>query len=236
MRTLLLMLLLGGVATFGHAQGMNADPEARAMLDRFKAMAVVGDALADDFNASAERRVTGPITFGPGREGQGNAAIYPETRDDAIYIYYGAVIPTRGHVSLDFLLPPKRPTDHNFMTLLSAGTPGNTKFMLRVTGELRPYANVLTKREGITLVGEPLALGQWHHLDWWFDNIGAVLVVDDVIQDYSTDPCVPYAVGVGEAFYLGDQPWWDPGSRKGVFYPLDSFVGSLDNLRMQSLK
>lgn len=236
MRQTLLGVLLGWAATAAFGQGMNADPEARAMLERFKAMAVAGDVIADDFNTAAERRVTGPITFAPGRDGQGSAAVYPETRDDAIHIYYGATLPANGHLALDFLLPPKRPTDHNFMTLFSAGTPGNTKFMLRVTGELRPYANVLTKREGITLVGEPLALGQWHHLDWWYDNRGSVLVVDDVIQDYSTDCARPYAVGHGEAFYLGDQPWWDAGGHKGVFYPLDSFVGSLDNVRLQSLK
>ena len=236
MRHALLAVLMLGAAGPVLCQGMNTDAEAQALLARFRAMAVAGTALADDFNAPRERRVTGPITLDPGREGQGDAAVYPETRDNAIHVYYGVVLPRRGHLALDFLLPPKRPTDHNFMTLVSAGTPGNTKFMLRITGELRPFVSILTRRENIQLTGDPLALDQWHHLDWWYAPEGSVLTVDDVIHDYSTDFCVPYAVEVGEAFWLGDQPWWDAGGRKGVFYPLDSFVGSLDNLRLEGLK
>lgn len=236
MRTAMLAALVLGAAAPVLCQGMNADPEAQALLARFRAMTVAGVALADDFNAPRERRITGPITLGPGREGQGQAAVFPETRDDAIHIYYGVVLPRHAHLALDFLLPAQRPADHNFMTLVSAGTAGNTKLMLRLTGELRPFVSIMTKRENIQLTGEPLALGQWHHLDWWYGPEGSVLVVDEVTHDYSTDFCVPYAVGVGEAFWLGDQPWWDAGGRKGVFYPLDSFVGSLDNLCLESLK
>jgi hypothetical protein len=79
--------------------------------------------------------------------------------------------------------------------------------------------SILTKRESISLTGDPPALGQWHHLDWWYAPEGSVLAVDGVMHDSSTDGCVPDTVEVGEAFYLGDQPSWDPGSRKGVFYP-----------------
>ncbi|MBU0609067.1 MAG: hypothetical protein KKI08_14370 [Armatimonadetes bacterium] len=236
MRHVLLAVLVLGAAGPVLCQGMNADPEAQALRARFRAMTVAGTALADDLNAPRERSITGPITLGRSPGGDGEAAVYPETRDNAIHIYYGVVLPRRGHLALDFLLPPQRPADHNFMTLVSAGTAGNTKFMLRVTGELRPFVSILTKRENIQLTGDPLVLGQWHHLDWWYAPEGSVLAMDDVIHDYSTDFCVPYAVEVGEAFWLGDQPWWDAGGRKGVFYPLDSFVGSLDNLCLESLK
>jgi hypothetical protein len=134
MRISCLLALALAVPVFG--QGMNADPEAQAPLARFQAMAVVGPALADDFDKQAERRTTGPVTLAPGHDDQG--AIWPETRDEAVNTHYGVVLPPRGHLALDLMRPATRPADHNFMTLASAGTPGNTKLALRILGDMRP--------------------------------------------------------------------------------------------------
>jgi hypothetical protein len=91
---------------------------------------------ADDFDKQAERRTTGPVTLAPGHDDQG--AIWPETRDEAVNTHYGVVLPPRGHLALDLMRPATRPADHNFMTLASAGTPGNTKLALRILGDMRP--------------------------------------------------------------------------------------------------
>lgn len=226
-RTAMAALLLLLVAPL-LAAGMDQDPDAKALLSRLQALKAVLVAPADNFNSLAERRITGPVTIVDG------AVVFPEDRSEALHLYYGTVLPQRGCLHLDFRLD-RMPKDHNFMTLCEAGTPGNTKFMLRLGMDRRVSAYVLTKREQVRLTSDPVDLGKWHKLLWWYAPEGSVLQIDGVIEDYSTDPCTPYAVAVGEAFYLGDQPWWDAGGRKGVFYPLDNFVGLLDNLGLDAL-
>jgi hypothetical protein len=122
------------------------------------------------------------------------------------------------------------------MTLCSVGTAGNTKLMVRLGLDRRVRVIVLTRREELQLQSDPVELGKPHRVEWWYAPEGGLLVVDGVVQDYSTDHCVPYAVEVGEAFWLGDQPWWDAGGRKGVFYPLDSFAGVIDKVELVRLK
>jgi len=225
-------------APSAHTAGMDADPEARALQARFQTLALAGVALKDDWSSDLQRRITGPVSVGPGVKAAENpadkAACFPEDRSDAVYVYYGTTLPRRGRLSVDFRLD-KLPRDHNFMTLCSAGTAGNTKFWVRLGLDRRVSVAIMTPRENLALLGGPVALSQWHHLEWWYAPEGSALVIDGVIHDYSTDYSAPYAVEAGEAFYLGDQPWWDPGSQKGVFYPLDSFVGLLDNLELVSL-
>lgn len=224
-------VLLGALVTLSvaHSAGMDADPEAQALRQRLEAFTVAGTALKDDFNTPAERRLTGPVTL------QDGALSFPEDRSDALYLYYGVTLPRRARLALDFRVD-LIPRDHNFMTLCEAGTAGNTKFMIRLGMDRRVTVQVLTRRENINLLGDPVALGKWHHLVWWYAPEGSVLSVDGVIHDYSTDYCTPYTVEVGEAFYLGDQPWWDAGGRKGIFYPLDNFVGLLDNVELVGLR
>lgn len=235
--------LLGGLvlatATWANAAGMDRDPEARALQQQLSALPVTRTVLQDDFNKAAQRRLTGPVTMGPGinaaKDPTDKAASFPAGRSPAVYIYYGVVLPQRARLSLDFRLD-KLPPDYHFMTICSAGTAGNTKFTIRLGMDRRVSVHDLTRREQISLLSDPVALGQWHHLEWWYAPEGALLIIDGVIEDYSTDYCVPYTVGVGEAFYLGDQPWWNAAGHKGVFYPLDSFVGLIDNLQMVALK
>ncbi len=240
-RALLTAVVLLGLVGLSwlRGAGLDTDAEAQALLSRFRALPVAGVVFRDDFNRETTRRATGPVSFGPGLNAAGDpadkAAAFPEDRTDALHLYYSGIIPRCGRVSLDFRVPALLPVDHHFLTLLSAGTAGNTKFWLRVGLDGRVAVAVMARRETLTLTGEPLAAGQWHHLDWWFGAVGAVLVIDGVVHDYSTDFCLPYAVGEGEAFYLGDQPWWDAGGQKGVFYPLDNFVGWLDNVEWVSL-
>ena len=212
-----------------HAAGMDADPEAQALRQRFEAFTVVGTALKDDFDQPAERRITGPVTL------ENGALRFPEDRSDAMYLYYGPRLPRRARLSLDFRLD-QMPKDFNFMTLCEAGTAGNTKFSVRLGMDRCVKIQVLTRRETLNLLGDPVELGKVHHLVWWYAPEGSLLIVDGVIQDYSTDYTTPYAVEGGEAFYLGDQPYWDPSSRKGIFYALDNFVGLLDNLELVGFK
>ncbi len=234
----LTLTVIVAAASSAHAAGMDADPEARALRAHFQALTVAGVALKDDWNSDLQRRITGPVGVGPGAKAAEDpadkASSFPEDRSDALYVYYGTTLPRRGRLSVDFRLD-KLPRDHNFMTLCSAGTAGNTKFWVRLGLDRRISAMITTPRENLSLLGDPVAIGEWHHLEWRYAPEGSVLVIDGAIEDYSTDYSVPYAVEVGEAFYLGDQPWWDPGSRKGVFYPLDNFVGLLDNLELVSL-
>jgi hypothetical protein len=231
--------LMVGLATLAQAAGMDNDPEAKALRQRLATLAVAGVALKDDFSTAAERRLAGPVTMGPGvkaREDPADkAACFPEDRSEALYVYYGLVLPRRARLSVDFRVDGL-PREHSFMTICSAGTAGNTKFTIRLGLDRRVSVNVLTPREGLNLLSDPVALGRWHHLEWWYAPEGALLIVDGSIADYATDYGVPYAVQVGEAFYLGDQPWWDAGAQKGIFYPLDSFVGSLDNLELVGLR
>ncbi len=235
------IFLLGVFMTLGGmlgAAGFDQDPEALSLRRRLEALPVVGVALKDDFNAPAERRITGPISLIPSaREAQNvadQALLFPEERAAEMYVYYGIWLPRRAHLSLDFRLDAL-PKDHNFLTFCSAGTPGNTKFALRLGLDRRVRIHILTRREQINLESDPVELSRWHRLEWYYAPEGALLIVDGVIQDYSLDFCVPYAVETGEAFYLGDQPWWDAVSRKGVFYPQDNFVGMLDNLEIRRL-
>jgi len=208
---------------------MDADPEAKALLAKLQAMKVSPAAPHDDFNSPGDRSLTGPVTV------QEGVVCFPEDRSDALYIYYGAVLPKRGRLSLDFRVD-RLPKDHHFMTLCEAGTGGNTKFTVRLGMDRRVTVAVVNGRENIQMLGEPVMLGKWHQLRWWYAPEGAVLQIDGVIQDYSTDYSVPYAVGAGDAFYLGDQPWWDGSGHRVVFYPLDNFVGYLDNLALDALQ
>ena len=220
--------------------GAAADSEALAVLKRFQAMAPAGVTVHDDFNFDASRRITGPVGLGPGvksaTDPADKAALFPEDQSPALHIYYGSTIRRRGRLALDFKVQDPLPKDHSFMTLLSAGTPGNTKFWVRVGMDRRVSVGIMPRRESITLLGDPVTVGQWHHLDWWFAAEGSVLAVDGAIHDYSTDVCVPYAVEAGEASHLGAQPWWDAGGHKGIFYARDNFVGSIDNLELVGLK
>jgi len=229
------LLTIGGMLG---AAGFDQDPEALALRRRLESLPVVGVALKDDFNAPAERRLSGPIALLPrDREGQNaadQALLFPEENTAEMYVYYGIRLPRRAHLSLDFRVDTL-PKDHHFLTMCSAGTAGNTKFMIRLGLDRRVRVHILTRREQINLESDPVALSCWHRLDWFYAPEGALLIVDGVIQDYSLDYSVPYAVETGEAFYLGDQPWWEAVSRKGVFYPLDNFVGRLDNLEVRKL-
>lgn len=230
----LLFLLPGAAAP---AAGLDADAEAKALLQRFQSFATVGTPLADDFNQARERRLTGPVSLVPvpGEAPANQALRFPEDRSEAVHAYYGAVLPRRGCLSLGFRTDAL-PANHTMLSLCNAGTAGNTKFTLRLGLDRIVRVHILTKREQLTLQSEPVALGRWHHVAWWYGPEGSVLTVDGVIEDYATDYAVPYAVEVGEAFWLGDQPWWDAAGRKGAFYALDSFVGLLDNLKLVGLK
>lgn len=238
MRVFFLLCVLGTMGGMLGAAGFDQDPEALSVRRRLESLPVVGMALKDDFNAPAERRLTGPISFIPSARDAQNPAdqalLFPEERVAEMYVYYGIRLPRRAHLSLDFRLDAL-PKDHHFLTFGSAGTAGNTKFALRLGLDRRVRIYILTRREQINLESDPVALSRWHRLEWYYAPEGSLLIVDGVIQDYSLDFCVPYAVETGEAFYLGDQPWWDAFSRKGVFYPLDNFVGVLDNVEIRRL-
>jgi hypothetical protein len=227
-RALLVLAALSATAG-GWGAGFDQDREVQKLRAQFGGLTVVGPVLQDDFSTTADRRIAGPVTVADG------VATYQEDRSEQLSIYYGVVVPKRGHLSVDFRLD-RLPQDHNFMTLCSAGTAGNTKLMMRVGLDRRVRVIVLTRREEITLESDPVELGKMHRVEWWYAPEGGLLVVDGVVQDYSTDNCVPYAVEVGEAFWLGDQPWWDAGGRKGVFYPLDNFVGVVDGVELARLK
>jgi hypothetical protein len=218
---------------------MDADPEARALTACFQGMpAEPKPVLQDTFDGAAGGRVTGPVTLGPGRSAElaatDQAALFPEDRSEALYIYYGPFVPRRGRISLD-LRVEALPKDHHFMTLFSIGTGGNTCVLARFRLDRRLLVHLLTPAETVQLVSEPLALAAWHHLELAYAPEGALLRLDGVTHDYSTDYGTPYACDLSNAFYLGDQPWWDAGGRKAVFYPLDSFVGRLDNLQITRL-
>ena len=209
----------------------DADPEAKALLEKFQAMKTLKGIPRDNFNNSADRQITGNVAV------QNGVASFPEDRSDAIYIYYGCRMSERGCLSLDFRVD-QLPKDHNFMTLCSVGSGGNIKFTVRLGLDMRVKITVTNQQyQNIQLLGEPVKLGKWHKVQWWYAPEGAVLEVDGEIHDYSTDNSTQYGAGKGgDAFYLGDQPWWDAGGRRDVFYPLDSFVGLIDNVSLDALQ
>ena len=128
---------------------MDADPEARALLQTFHNTKETGVYLDDSLDGVTTGTPTGPIGFGPGLEHDQNprthrvredrAALFPEDRTEAIYLYYGPYVPRRGHFQADFRLD-KLPRDHTMMTLFSIGTGGNTCMYLRVGLDLRVSA------------------------------------------------------------------------------------------------
>jgi len=199
---------------------MDEDPEAQALRKRFEEMKITGTYLDDRLDGKTTGPITGPIAFGPGVQAPGEpddqAAQFPEDRVEAQYIYYGPWVPRRGHLSLDFRLD-ERPRDYHFLTLFSIGTGGNTCMTMRLGLDRVVTATSLTKREPVTVFSDPVTLGKWHHVDYWYGPEGSLLLVDGAIEDYSTDWSVPYAHNDSNAFYLGDQPWWDGSSRKAVF-------------------
>ena len=227
MHKLIFTLIFSTLYVSAHCAGMDDDPEVKALLARFNSMKA-SVVLQDDFNLPMDRRTQGPVKI------ENGSIFYPEDRSEAVYVYYSVVLPRRGCLSLDFRLD-KMPKDHNFMTLCDAGTAGNTKFMVRLGMDRRVCVYITTRREQIRMISDPVESGKWHELKWLYAPEGSVLQIDGIIQDYSTDICTPYSVETGEAFYLGDQPWWDSSARKGIFYPYDSFVGQLDNLSLEGL-
>ncbi len=95
---------------------------------------------------------------------------------------------------------------------------------------------ILTERDYVSLFSDPVSLGEWHHLEWWYGPEGSVLVLDGRIQDYSTDWSVSYAYNNSTAFYLGDMPHWHTQHPKGYFSPGDNFIGLIDNLQLIRLE
>ena len=234
LQALALLTALGLSVSLG--AGMADDPEAKALLARFQALREVGKCLDDALDGKTSGAITGPVGFGPGVNAEKNpadqAALFPEGRVEAVYIRYGPLLPQRGRFECD-LRTDQLPADYNMLSIASIGTAGNTKLMLRLNLDRRLSATVLTKRESVVLTSDPVSLGQWHQDQYWYGPEGAVLTVDGVIADYSTDWSAPYAFGHYDAFYLGDQPWWEG---KPAFYALDSFVGRLDNVRLTALE
>lgn len=214
---------------------MEGDPEAVALRQALDAMRADGVYLDDSFDGEAKGRLTGPVTFAPGRQAEANAtdraALFPDERVAELFVYYGAHLPERGELSVDFRIDAL-PGEHNFMTLCSMGTAGNTCLTVRAYLDRTIRATLWTRRENITLVSGPFSLGDWHHLSLRYGPEGSLLALNGTIHDFSLDYSAPYAHGHSTAFYLGDQPWWDPANRTGVFYPLDSFAGRIDNLKL----
>jgi hypothetical protein len=223
----------------GQATTLAADAEATALaawLDGLPREAA--PLLRDTLDGATAGRITGPIAYGPGRsagEAPGDqAALFPEDRSEALFVYYGPFVPRRGRIALDLRIEAL-PKDHHFMTLFSIGTGGNTCMTARLRLDGRVAVAILTPAETVSLVSEPQPLAAWHRFELTYAPEGALLRLDGVIQDFATDYSTPYACELSNAFYLGDQPWWDPGGRKAVFYALDSFVGRIDNLEVMRL-
>ena len=219
---------------------MDNDPEARALLKVFRSMEVTQTYLDDNFDdESVDRKITGPLTFTPGRSSEKNAVdkaiTFPDQRLPEQYVYYGPYVPIRGKFSLHFRTDAL-PTDHNFMTLFSTGTAGNTCMTVRLYLDMSVKATVWTKRERVTTFTDAVAMDKWHHLEFYYGPEGSLMTIDGAIEDYSTDWSVPYAHNRSNAFYLGDQPWWDANKKAGVFYPKDGFVGRIDNLRLERVE
>lgn len=239
MRRLLLPSLLLTTLCGPLCAGMDDDPEAGELLTVFSRMSPTATYLDDTFDKPKERKITGPIGFGPGRGAEDDPAdkalLFPDERIPETHVYYGPYVPMRGVFCLDFRLDTL-PRDNNFMALFSIGTPGNTCFTVRLYLDRTVRATLWTKRERVTTLSDPVELGQWHALRLYYGPEGSLLQIDGAIEDYSTDYSVPYAHNNSNAFYLGDQPWWDGNKRKGIFYPLDGFVGRLDNLRLERLE
>lgn len=234
-RTVVLICALAAGCPAAPGADMDANPEARALLRQFREMAVAGTSLEDRFEPGPKGTAVGPVGTAPGRNAEANpadrAAAFPENREEAQYLYYSPHIPLRGRFELDFRVD-NFPGDHNFMTLFSIGTGGNTCLTVRYYSDHTVHATSLTKREYLKLESDPLAPGVWHRLEYWYAPEGCMLLIDGAIHDYSAEYSSPYATEIANAFYLGDQPWWDPAGRKAVWYPLDNFVGLLDNLTL----
>lgn len=217
--------------------GMESDPEAKALQKRFQTETTAVPVLQDALNGSPAGEIHGPITFGPGvgseKDKNDQAAVFEDNRKTENFILYSARAPVRGRFQVDFRVDTL-PNDHSRMTIFSMGTPGNTCLYALLRLDRRIQAMVVTRRETIRLVSDPVDLKKWHHMEFWFGPEGALLVVDGIIHDYSLDSSSSYSAGHGTHFYLGDQPWHSQG--KGVFYRGDSFVGRLDNVCLEQLR
>ncbi len=230
------LLLAPGIAL---RADMNSDPQARQLLSAFEAMQQTSTYLDDDFNTATKGTITGPVSFGPGRNSdqgkEDRAALFPQTKETAVYIYYGAYHPLRGAFSLDFKVTAIPPQTWR-LVLLEIGTAGNTTMLLAVGPDGAVHADIVTRRGTVELFSDPVAVNEWHHLQWYYGPEGSVLAIDGLIQDYSIDCCVPWNYDCSNAFYLGDRPYWDVGRHKGYFSAGDNFVGLVDNLKLVRLE
>jgi len=218
---------------------MAADAEAIALTGVLDGLPLEAPPLLrDPLDGATAGQVTGNLTYGPGRTGEaaaGDQALqFPEDRSEALHVRYGPFVPRRGRIGLDFRVEAL-PKDHHFLTLFSIGTGGNTCMTARLRLDGRVVVAILTPVEPVSLLSDPLALGAWHRFELTYAPEGALLRLDGAVHDYATDYAAPYACDLGNAFYLGDQAWWDAGARKAVFYALDGFVGRLDNLEILRL-
>ncbi len=104
--TVMIVICLSLTLTGVISADMNDDPEAQELLASFRAMQETSRYLDDSFDGEAKGTITGPISFGPGVNADKNeadkAALFPETKEKAVYIYYGPYVPLRGRYSLDF--------------------------------------------------------------------------------------------------------------------------------------
>lgn len=224
------------------ASGMDGDAEAQALLAAFRSTQVSHVHLQDTFDKGARaKKIVGPVTPCDGRELRkqkiDRALSFAVTEETEVYALYSLYVPVRGRASLDFRIK-KIPHGYRRMTLFSVGTPGNTELVLRVMWPTADgpilIGSTITKRETVRLTSDPIELGPWHRVEWWYDPEGSVLLLDGVIHDFSTDWCVPWAAGRSSVLYLGDQPWWSRG--KPVFYRGDGFAGELDNLKVVGIE
>lgn len=220
------------------ASGMDGDAEARALLARFRRGPVSRPLLRKTFDHGLEaKKVAGPVAVAVRGEGKQHptdrAASFAASQEPETYALYSLHVPDRGKASLDFRINGI-PPNHNRMTVFSVGTPGNTQLVAKLVWPTAAgpvmTASIVTRRETVRLTSDPIALGPWHRVDWWFGPEGSVLLLDGVIHDFSTDWCVPWAAGQSSVLYLGDQPWWSQG--KPAFYRDDGFVGQIDNLQV----
>ncbi len=156
---------------------MNDDPEAQELLASFRAMQETSRYLDDSFDGETQGTITGPVSFGPGVNANKNetdkAALFPETKEAAVYIYYGPYVPLRGRFSLDFKVDHFPPRSSR-IGLFNIGTAGNSTTRLKVGLDGVVYADMSTKRGVVELFSDALDLSKWHYVEWWYGPEGSI--------------------------------------------------------------
>jgi len=212
-----------------------SDEQAKALVAKFKAMKVI-TAWKEDFATKQKQDLFGSTTLGPGKDAadeKHKALVFPKGADPISHVYIPYYLPAKAHISFDFY-PVELPGVGQACCLLSVGTGGNTKMAMLFTVKGEVYASISMGNGYRNLTSAPVALKAWHHFDLYYGADGDVLLIDDKVEDFSTESTTTLLVNAADQAYIGNFARYDETTKGNAFN--EPFIGSIDNFANERLE